>query len=371
VGLPSEESQRPRNTYPWEEEYATIKKINEGGFGAVFHVRSHRTGESFALKTPRTDDDEVQGRFRREMDEQSKLKHRHVMPISDWDFELRWFCMPMADATLAMRAPQMNEDALITAIDHVAQGLAFAHAQGNVHRDVKPQNILLLSTGEEGRRWVISDFGLVRRPKGQTTIARTRGGLGTEGYIAPEVLANPQKADHRADIYSLGRTIMYASTGVVPEQNQPSVASPPWFPLVQAMTETNVEDRIPSMEDVRQELAAVRQRVIDKRVAEWKSQSRSDELVDDELRVLGAILHALKVPEMADEDMATFADIDKLSTNLTRGAVRLGLESLLRRGFVARVPGWSGHYCVTDDGWKWMLSNRERLPIRATGWGDE
>jgi hypothetical protein len=102
----------------------------------------------------------------------------------------------------------------------IAAALAAAHRHGILHRDVKPQNILLAPDG----RARLTDFGSARLD-GQATVTQTGGLVGTLAYTAPEVLAG-QRGDARADLYSLGMTLYFAATGALPPGTSPHLPPP-------------------------------------------------------------------------------------------------------------------------------------------------
>ncbi|HEX9969403.1 MAG TPA: hypothetical protein VGB03_04625, partial [Acidimicrobiales bacterium] len=117
---------------------------------------------------------------------------------------------------------------------------------GIVHRDIKPANILLLGTGT-GRRWVVADWGLGRRPRGDTTSpGRTRVGVeyGTRGFAAPELAEDAHEATFAADVYSLGQVVGWALTGRWPHANVPLVPeSGPWRGVVREATQLDPSKR--------------------------------------------------------------------------------------------------------------------------------
>ena len=109
--------------------------------------------------------------------------------------------------------------ALRDLVEAVCEGLRQPHADGWVHRDIKPANILLL----EGR-WVVGDWGLSRRPLGQSSgLRRTRTGtgFGTEGFAAPEMSGDAHDSTPATDIYSIGQLIGAVLTGRRPQANIP------------------------------------------------------------------------------------------------------------------------------------------------------
>jgi serine/threonine protein kinase len=94
----------------------------------------------------------------------------------------------------------------------VAQGLYRAHKQGLIHRDVKPDNILVTPTGEAK----LADLGLVKEVDAELNLTKTGRGLGTPHFMAPEQFRNAKNADIRCDIYSLGATLYQMVTGELP-----------------------------------------------------------------------------------------------------------------------------------------------------------
>lgn len=151
-------------------------------------------------------------RFRREVLLAAQLQHPHVVPVltaGDAD-GLPWFSMPYVDGdSLRQRLERgpLSTGEVVSILRDVARALAYAHAQGVVHRDIKPDNVLL-SAGSA----TVTDFGIAKA----ISAARTGGGakqekltqvgtsIGTPTYMAPEQAAGDPDTDHRADIYSFG-----------------------------------------------------------------------------------------------------------------------------------------------------------------------
>jgi protein kinase-like protein len=129
---------------------------------------------------------------------------------------------------------------LVTAM---CMALREPHRQGWVHRDLKPDNLLRFAD-----RWVVADWGLGRRPRGQTTHPRrTQVGVqfGTEGFAAPELAVDAHTAEPAADVYSIGQIIGWALTGAWPQQNVPLLpSSGPWRTIVRAATLHDPDRRV-------------------------------------------------------------------------------------------------------------------------------
>lgn len=142
------------------------------------------------------------------------------MPVLDFDPDSCWFVMPLADSTArkeirALQDPQR----LIEFLNASCEALRTAHRAGWIHRDLKPDNLLILDG-----RWVVADWGLARRPRGMTSDpARTRTGTGygTVGFAAPELALDAHRVGPETDIYSLGQLIGSVLTGESPQANIP------------------------------------------------------------------------------------------------------------------------------------------------------
>jgi len=183
------------------------KPIATGGQAVVTRAVHRMTGRVVALKKRKDGNPEAADRMRREIDVQTSIQHVNVMPIIDADTDdYAWFTMPLAESPLADSILPLATDQLVTVLTETIAGLQVAHKLGFVHRDVKPSNILRVCD-EHGDRWVVADWGIVRRPHGATTSDHTHTGvmLGTDGFAPPEAYADSHSASFSWDSYSLGR----------------------------------------------------------------------------------------------------------------------------------------------------------------------
>ena len=245
-----------RNNYKVEHP-----EVGRGGYAIVYRATHKATGAVVAFKRTIEDDEESLGRLRREIQEQGRLDHPHIMPILDQCEHGHWFTMPLAEGDLEKLRPRLTEDDLLTALDQVAEGLAAAHDRGLLHRDVTPRTILALADDELGRTWVLGDWGLVRRPRGKTTVHRTQAKhpFGTDGFAAPEMYDDAHAATSASDVYSLGRVAAWAVTGQWPKPNVPLEPEGRWRNLVRRTTQMDPARRVQTMAEFRELLDEIRE----------------------------------------------------------------------------------------------------------------
>jgi serine/threonine protein kinase len=202
-------------------QYDLVEKIAEGGMGTVYRGRHQGTGEIVAVKVvPQhlLSNPVVLKRFEQEYTVAKSIDHPNIVKALDFgrDGETRYLVMEYVEGeSLGQkieREGKMEEAEAIRIISLVALGLQKAHSQGLVHRDVKPDNILLTADGQAK----LTDLGLVKEVEADLNLTRTGRGLGTPHFMAPEQFRNAKKADVRCDIYSLGATLYMMVTGELP-----------------------------------------------------------------------------------------------------------------------------------------------------------
>lgn len=194
--------------------YEILGMLGEGGMGAVYKARDRELDELVALKMLRRELASAPGaldRFRREVKLARRISHPNVVrtfDLGESDTE-RFITMELVDgeslataisARGAMPLARVREIGLA-----LCAGIQAAHGAGVLHRDLKPDNVLLSNAG----RIVITDFGIAR-PTGDP--AGTASAIGTPAYMAPEQITSPN-VDERADIYALGTILFELSTG--------------------------------------------------------------------------------------------------------------------------------------------------------------
>ena len=201
--------------------YEIVRELGRGGYSIVYLARDRQLEADVAIKLlvpPPAAAALARERMRREVQAVRGLSHANIVAVHDFADDGPWSFIVMeyvAGPDLAERVrrcgPLPPEEAVRLGRD-VSAGLAMAHRHGVLHRDVKPQNILLDPDG----RARLTDFGSARLD-GVTGVTRTGAIVGTLDYLAPEVLAG-RRGDGRADLYALGLTIYFALTGRLPER---------------------------------------------------------------------------------------------------------------------------------------------------------
>jgi len=205
------------------------KLLGQGGMGAVYLARQARPARNVAVKVllpnVRMDSKEYEAflvRFRREADVIARLEHINIMPIYEYGEQegLAYLVMPyLTGGSLSDLLAQRGSLSLFesaTYLDQVCSALAYAHAHSVIHRDIKPNNLLIHSDG----RLVLADFGIARimqdtGKEADSTLTSPSILMGTPNYMAPE-MAQGGPIDHRVDIYESGIVLFHMLSGRVP-----------------------------------------------------------------------------------------------------------------------------------------------------------
>jgi serine/threonine-protein kinase len=279
--------------------YRLLRKLGEGGMGAVYlgyHEGEARQVAIKILAETLTSNQAFVDRFYREVKSGALLNHPNIVRSlgggQDQETGKHYLVLefvdgPSARELLEIRAPLSVGDSVHIALD-VARGLEHAHSRNVVHRDIKPDNILLARTGIAK----LSDLGLAKRVDETSHLTATRQGFGTTAYMPYEQAVNARKADGRSDIYALGATLYHLVTGKVP------------FPgdnHLDVVERKKIGDFTPAGE-----LNAAVPRVLDEILARMLARDPQDryQTVSELIVELERSRLAARVPEYADPEQA-------------------------------------------------------------------
>jgi serine/threonine protein kinase len=210
--------------------YQLESEIGRGGMSVVYRARDLRLNRPVAIKVLPPElayDPAVRTRFTREAQTSALLSHTHIVPIYDvGEGEgIAYFVMALVTggnlAALLTHEPRQPIDEVRRLLCEISDALAYAHLRGVIHRDIKPDNILL--DGETGRA-MVTDFGIARAIESGTRLTVTGLAVGTPAYMSPEQAVGEREIDGRSDIYSLGVLAYQMLTGRVPFTAGNSVA---------------------------------------------------------------------------------------------------------------------------------------------------
>lgn len=217
------------------EHYALERELGQGGMATVYLARDIRLERSVALKVLRTEQSAALGaeRFEREIKILARLRHPFVLPLHDSGKAAGslYFVMPYVEGE-SLRA-RMHRDSVLPLEDvatiarQIADALDYAHGEGVIHRDVKPENILLSRHGHA----MLADFGIARGALLVSGVAATGPGItqagmavGTVHYMSPEQALGDDDIDGRSDVYSLGCVVYEALAGSPPFDGKTDLA---------------------------------------------------------------------------------------------------------------------------------------------------
>lgn len=203
------------------DRYELKREIGRGGWATVYLAEEKHPQREVAIKVL---DSEVgtsvaRQRFLREVQMASKLTHPHILPIfsAGQVGDVLYYVMPYIDGESVreriMKSGPLPVQFAVEITREVAQALSYAHQRGVIHRDVKPENILL-----SGGHAIVADFGIARalRSAGEESLTQAGFAVGTPAYMSPEQASASGKVDHRSDIYALGCVLYEMLAGKPP-----------------------------------------------------------------------------------------------------------------------------------------------------------
>ncbi len=261
--------------------FEVLSVVGRGGMGTVYRVRDMELDEEMALKTVRPEfvsDPILVERFKDEIRLARRITHRNVVRIHDFGESAGTYYLTMEYVEgitlreLLDTRGRLEVAPALAIASQLADSLAVAHRQGIIHRDIKPQNLLLDGDGV----LKVMDFGVARLARGAP--GRTEAGIvvGTPAYMAPEQLM-AEAVDARSDLYAAGVVLYECLTGRLPhapgslmsliakmlhEEPEPPISLNPAIPpalsaLILRLLAKEPQDRIQSGEDLSRQLAAI------------------------------------------------------------------------------------------------------------------
>lgn len=249
--------------------YRVLRELGHGGMANVYLAEQESIEREVALKVMlpalAASDPSFSARFIREAKIVARLAHPHIIAVYDVGIAGPYHYFSMEYVTggdLKARIRQgMMPKLAFAIIRQVAMALAFAHAKGYVHRDVKPENVLFRQDGTA----LLTDFGIAKSNEPATRMTATGAVIGTPHYMSPEQ-AQGHELDHRSDLYSLGVMLYELLTGDLPYTGSSAVSigikhlkepipqlAPPvhvYQPLINRLLAKNPDDRFQTGDDV-------------------------------------------------------------------------------------------------------------------------
>ncbi|MEO5816233.1 MAG: serine/threonine-protein kinase [Gemmatimonadaceae bacterium] len=309
-------------------QFTILREIGRGGMGVVYLARDDKLDRPVALKVLPTDasDANARERFLREGRTAARLAHPNIVPVyrADEMAGIAFFTMAYVDGeSLAHRVrdrgPLDATDA-VRILREVAWALAYAHARGVVHRDVKPENVLL---ERASGRALVTDFGIARTAEsasGEHQLTQAGAVLGTLQYMSPEQVAG-ETLDGRSDLYSLGVVAYYMLSGRLPFGD---LAGP-------AVILAHATRQPPPLRDVAPNVAASLAKVVDRCLAKRPDDRfATGEALADALEQALAEAPAQPNPAMAIADDRSSRLSEEEANAIWRRAAQLQADALRR-----------------------------------------
>lgn len=336
-GRPQAVDLRSRLSAALADRYRVERELAHGRKGTVFlgHDLRHNRGVAIKVLHPELAAAVDTNRFLSEIAFAAQLRHPRIVPLYDsGDADgMLYFVMPYIKGDSLRdrlkREQQLPISDAICLSGEVAEALDYAHRLGVLHRDVKPENILI----EDGHAF-LADFGIARAisAAGDTRLTETGISLGTPAYMSPEQATGAATVDGRSDVYSLGCVIYEMLTGAPPFTG----------PTAQAVLARHVADPAPPIRTVRDTVPAAVEGPVLRALAKVPA---------DRYRTAGELAVALTMPTSSTD---TKRDLSRVRR--TRGAIAAGMVVLVAALLaVSGARGWRSKAQATP-GNTWMRS---------------
>jgi serine/threonine protein kinase len=331
--------------------YLILEKLGQGGMGQVFLATHRRMKRQVALKVLPAKfmgSAKAVERFHREVEAAARLAHPNIVTAYDADEHrgVHYFVMEHVDgkdlASVIRGTGPLTVERAVDVTLQAARGLAFAHDHGVVHRDVKPGNILLSTTGQVK----ILDMGLACLADGDGVADHGLTGtgmiMGTVDFMAPEQGVNTKNADARADQYALGATLYFLLTG------RPLYGGETAVEKILAHRDHPIPDLQTQRPDVPARLAKVFTKMVAKRpedryphmaaaitALEGVSQSAADSVTDDALQEFLKIREVESMPTLIEPPAPLQAPVATKPVTKPRTKKKRAQQETLQSGFLS------------------------------------
>ena len=326
-----------------------------GGMGAVYRAHQSKLSRDVALKVLPPELAMAPGfdeRFQREAQVLAKLNHNNIVDVYDfgkagpYSYLLLEFVDGVNLRELIAGGEASPSDAL-EIVPQLCDALQFAHDAGVVHRDVKPENVLIDTRGHVK----ITDFGLAKLAQvgSSNNLTRTQQVMGTPQYMAPEQIERPKDVDHRADIYAMGVVFYELLTGELPlgRFDPPSHKSGTSRRLDRVVMKTLQKDPAKRFEQVSEVKTEV----------EKEPKNQTDSKNGPQKWVDTAVEKAAQAKEKAVE----FADLDNSYSDIIVGGLATGTYLSLIAGFFVLTAGPAGLLLIAIAAFGWWATLRLSL----------
>jgi serine/threonine protein kinase len=259
-------------------KYEVIDRIGQGGMGTVYRARDRELGREVALKVIRLPEGspDVAARMLREARTLARLEHPGIVPVHDVGTSpdgRTFYAMKLVRGAPLDALPPSSLAERLRIVERICEAVAFAHAHGVIHRDLKPQNVMVGPFGEV----LVMDWGVAKvtgealaslgtpapaGDAGRPPSPVTGHGvvLGTPGYMAPEQAAgDPALVDARADVYAIGAILRdLCAPGRASDATSPADVARPLHAVIQKAMATNPADRYADAASLARDVAAFR-----------------------------------------------------------------------------------------------------------------
>jgi serine/threonine-protein kinase len=358
---PARPAQRPASDPLHDQrmlgEFRLLRRLGEGGMGSVYLGYHEELGQQVAIKVLADHLISNQGlvdRFYREAKSGQLLNHPNIVRTINVGQDtatgkhylvLEYIDGPSGQALLQQYGRLSVGDAVHVTLD-IARALEHAHSRRVIHRDIKPDNILITRSGVSK----LADLGLAKRTDEASHLTAARQGFGTTHYMPYEQAISAKKADHRSDIYALGATLYHFATGQLPFPGENHLD------VVEKKERGEYEPASQLCADVPPELDAILAKML-ARDPRDRYQTASELIVDLDRSGLAALMPSFADPDLARQDPWVRACLAS-SAQPTRPDLNAPPErKLVSKG----VERWLLRFRGRDGEWRQFRSTTKRI----------